>query len=237
MKICMSPIPPGASQGYVFNKALPEVDGVLYSDGTMQGSNTWGIDKHYRLWNEVQAGGPVFPSSADFGVSGDSIFFAQTWVKQFARRHGFTPMIVVPLDCNEDCGMGGPIVPGSAYVQTIAQPGNGTCFIEGPGGYCVGYGDVNNDTVYVDAKASGYCQDGGANIWGITQVYSSCQGYTVGADADYMSAYNGGQGALATGGYVDTVTKQQVVSESTMVNCTTGSNSPPEVIQCGGGGH
>jgi hypothetical protein len=102
------------------------IDGVLFDDGSIEGENVWGIERHYKLNRDVMKGGPAYPDNKTIGQSGSSAMFARIFARQYREKTGHDPIIREDTTPNYDPGGGGE--PGSYSgpgCQGIATRGKG----------------------------------------------------------------------------------------------------------------
>jgi hypothetical protein len=183
--ICEPTIPAGGSQAYELpvGATAYKLDGVLFDDGSIQGPNTWRVDKHYKLWQQIQAGGPAYYSKKRFGQVGNSKSFANMWAREFHTVHGFNPIMAEESDESDDPG--GPpgdgfpsIIPETFIAQGWLNSGDGnqqTYFGLGPDAECkqsyIAPG-IPRYTSTCSGNAS--CDDGGADAYATWYGASSC---------------------------------------------------------------
>ena len=114
-------IAPGSQQRYEVKGESYAIDGVLFADGTIQGPNRWGVEKHFKLWQDVMKGGPAYPEEGNYAETGASGFYAFIWSKTYRRKYGTDPLIVLPAPRGPAPQIAGStIIPSTLYVA-------GTC--------------------------------------------------------------------------------------------------------------
>ena len=221
-----------------------KLDGVLYEDGSIQGPNRWRVDLHYKLWQEVQSGGPAYPSALDYTQRGDSYFYARIWARQYKRKHGVMLVIVWPGDPKPDTAPLSTINPNSMRAIGF-QDGVLACLTAGPTAECdlgeVFDGTTGLDQATVTSSMTGRCTlpetilgKSDANVSGIaftqcpmavvqTDVYANTSapypysGYLIALEDDWQVDYPSG---LALTGYQ-------------LDSCSLPQYTSPPIIQSG----
>ena len=215
------------------------LDGVLYTDGSVEGPNTWGIDKHYQLWRDVMKGGPAFPANCRYAECGDSVDFVSIWKHDYHRLHGHDPLIIYPTPAPA-AG-----VPGTMNQNTWNAlgyyHGQLQTLEHGPGAECdlayLVFSPLNGEIDTTSCGGSAQCYApfglGGSHVSVIELAYSGCPLSSISAAA-YLN-WDGGSDPAA---YATAATDYEIGlqdSQYSIDSCVMGLYiSPPETSFCNG---
>jgi hypothetical protein len=103
-------IDPGSSQrSRIAGNWAPnyKLDGAVFSDGHIEGPNSWGIERYLAMRDAIERGGPAEPDSMEMDKSGSSYAIAASLARRFEKRHGYSPMVKPPPPPPGGGGRGG----------------------------------------------------------------------------------------------------------------------------------
>lgn len=170
------PVKAGESRSWYPNLYHPpyHIDAIMYSDGTVEGPNTWGLDQWVNNYQRMKDGLPVYPNSKLRAESGGSIMWVREWAKLYEEEFGKKPVVFEPakegVRPNVYSQMVGFLT--VAVVDDTAYPPEATCSYGGnmPSFYdveCGGTGQCtqpntfkNKTSVFVYSIAQGHCSSG-----------------------------------------------------------------------------
>ena len=229
-------IAPGKASQFPLPAGGPfNIDGFLFSDGSIEGPDSWGIAKHLQLYRDVMRGGPAYPS-ADPDAP-DALSYARHWAWLFKHRFGFPPVIVDPDQFRPPP----PTINFNTWVASEYQ--NGLLVAQGTGGRavcddalllsggayqsltCAGIAacllpNPNGNKAYLSVAATAWGSCAGEVLSSLSELQGTLNTYTNGL-ASAMVDFGGVEWSLYQ---TDSCTGQQY-------------NSPPKTGMCMGSGN